>query len=112
MRRQVYRQLPHALDHDSVWSFITGADQRQLRLVEQRTGYELKLAAVVGAHGESVQGALYLPLSIQCDEELGAEHERIAKAVYEIVGGRWEVETLSFHAGTIVPTYQRVEWIE
>jgi|SRR5579862_1392503 len=113
MRRPVARQLPQPLDHDSVWSFITGADEGQLRLVEQRTGYQLRLAATAGSYGETgVIGALYRPLGIQCDEQLGAEHERIAGAVYEIVRGRWEVETLSFHAGTIVPTYQRVEWLE
>jgi len=106
-------RLTQPLDHDSVWSFICGANERQLRNIEQRTGYELRLASATGAHGAgSVRGALYRPLSVQSDGELAYEHDCIATAVQEIVGEHWEVETLSFHAGTTVPTYQRVEWLE
>jgi len=107
------RHLTRPLDHDSVWSFIRGADERQLRTIERQTGYDLRLAAAADWHrGGAGQGALYRRLSVRSDEELAAEHERIATAVQEVVGEHWEVETLSFHAGTTVPTYQRLEWLD
>ena len=32
------RFLTRPLDHDSVWSFIRGADEGQLRMIERQTG--------------------------------------------------------------------------
>jgi hypothetical protein len=55
---------------------------------------------------------LYRSLSVRSDAELAAEHERIATALHEIVREHWEVETMSFHTGTTVPTYQRLEWLD
>jgi hypothetical protein len=71
------------------------------------------MAAAADWHGTAaVEAALYRPASIRSDEELGREHDRIAAAVQEIVGGKWEVETLAFPAGAAVSTYQRLEWLE
>jgi hypothetical protein len=107
------RYLTRPLDHDSVWSFIRGADEQQLRTIERQTGYHLRLpAAADWRSGPDAQGALYRSLRVQSDEELAAEHDRIATAVHEVVREHWEVETLSFHTGTTVPTYQRLEWLE
>jgi hypothetical protein len=49
---------------------------------------------------------------VRSEEELSAEHDRIATAVHEIARENWEVETLSSRAGATVPTYQRLEWLE
>ena len=42
----------------------------------------------------------------------GARLDSVSAAVHEIVREHWEVETLSFHAGTVVPTFQRLEWLD
>jgi hypothetical protein len=60
----------------------------------------------------AIKGALSRALTINSDEELAEQHDLIASVVHEIVPERWEVETLSFHAGTVIPTYQRLEWME
>jgi hypothetical protein len=107
------RYLNRPLDHDSVWSFIRGADAQQLRMIERQTGYHLRLPApAAGRSGYDAQGALYRSLSVRSDAELAAEHERIATAVHEVVREHWEVETMSFHTGATVPTYQRLEWLD
>lgn len=113
MNRPIDRQLPQPLDHDSVWSFIIGASARQLYAIERQTGYELRLAAAVGWQDkENVQGVLYRRISIHSDADLAQEHDRIATTVQEIVQEHWEVETLSFQAGSVISTYQRLEWQE
>jgi hypothetical protein len=107
------RYLSRPLDHDSVWSFIRGADAQQLRMIERQTGYHLRLLTPAVWRSEcDAQGALYRSLSVRSDAELAAEHERIATAVHEVVREHWEVETMSFHTGTTVPTYQRLEWLD
>src|SRR5436190_21710017 len=105
-------QLPHSLEHDSVWSFIRGADEDQLRTIEARTGYELHMATAAEQGAMVIQGALSRPLTINSDEELGKQHDLIASVVHDVVPEHWEVETLSFHAGTVVPTYERLEWMD
>ena len=60
--------LTRPLDHDSVWSFIRGADARQLRTIERQTDYHLRLPADWRS-GLEADGALYRSLSVQSDEE-------------------------------------------
>jgi hypothetical protein len=47
------RYLNRPLDHDSVWSFIRGADAQQLRMIERQTatiyGFQHLLRGGVGA---------------------------------------------------------------
>ena len=105
------RELAKPLDQDSVWSFVTGADERQLRAMERLTGYTLSVAAAAGGSAR-VQGSFHRALSIGSDDELASQHELVANAVHQIVRDHWEVETLSFHAGATVPTYQRLEWLD
>jgi hypothetical protein len=110
MNMAMNRHLPATLDHDSVWSFITGADERQLHVIEQQTGYAIRPAT--GASLQGVPAALYRRLSIHSEAELALEHDRIVKAVQEIVQEHWEVETLAFRAGAVVSTYQRLDWLD
>ena len=110
MNLAMNRHLRVALDHDSVWSFISGANERQLHVIEQQIAYELRPATGVGSEG--VPAAFYRPLSIHSDAELAQEHDRIVKSVQDLLQEHWEVETLSFHAGAVVSTYQRLDWLE
>jgi hypothetical protein len=45
------RYLTRPLDHDSVWTFIRGADEWHLRTFERQTGYRMQLAAAADWHG-------------------------------------------------------------
>jgi transposase len=110
MNMAMNRHLPATLDHDSVWSFITGADERQLQVIQQQTGYEMRPATRAGSQG--IPAALYRPLSIHSEAELAREHDRIVTAVQEVVQEHWEVETLAFRAGAVVSTYQRLDWLD
>lgn len=65
------RQLADSLDHDSVWSLIRGADEEQLRMIEARTWYELRMGAAANPHGAAaIRALLCRALAVKSNEEL------------------------------------------